>query len=83
MNKNLIIAVFCSSLLLPTFVHAQDDIYYSEKDEKAEEEAYAKQQAKELSLQDQALVYQELEGRMSDLNLQALHDDYLADGLYC
>ena len=45
--------------------------------------AYAKQQAKELSLQDQALVYQELEGRMSDLNLQALHDDYLADGLYC
>ena len=45
--------------------------------------AYAKQQAKELPLQDQALVYQELEGRMSDLNLQALHDDYLADGLYC
>ena len=45
--------------------------------------AYAKQQVKELSLQDQALVYQELEGRMSDLNLQAPHDDYLADGLYC
>ena len=39
--------------------------------------AYAKQQTKELTLQDQALVYQELEGRMSDLNLQALHDDYL------
>lgn len=45
--------------------------------------AYAKQQTKELTLQDQALVYQELEGRMSDLNLQSLHDDYLADGLYC
>ena len=45
--------------------------------------AYAKQQTKELSLQDQALVYQELESRMSDLNLQALYDDYLADGLYC
>lgn len=45
--------------------------------------AYAKQQTKELTLRDQALVYQELEGRMSDLNLQALHDDYLADGLYC
>lgn len=45
--------------------------------------AYVKQQTKELSLQDQALVYQELEGRMSDLNLQALHDDYLADGLCC
>jgi hypothetical protein len=51
MNKNLIIAVFCSSLLLPTFAHAQDDIYYSEKDEKAEEEAYAKQQAEEAAMQ--------------------------------
>ena len=45
--------------------------------------AYAKQQVQDLSLQDQALAYQELESRMSDLNLEALHDDYLADGLYC
>ena len=45
--------------------------------------AYAKQQTKELTLQDQPLVYHELEGRMSDLNLLALHDDYLADGVYC
>ena len=45
--------------------------------------AYAKQQTEALSLQDQASVYQELVGRMSELNLEALHDDYLADGLYC
>lgn len=44
---------------------------------------YVKRRAAGFSLLDQAQIFEELSSRMSDMNADALKDEYLADGLYC
>lgn len=43
--------------------------------------AYAKKKVQDFTLCDQAQIYEELSGRMSDLNYDALKTEYLLDSI--
>ncbi len=43
--------------------------------------AYAKKKVQDFTLSDQAQIYEELSGRMSDLNYDALKTEYLLDSI--
>ena len=44
---------------------------------------HVKRKTAGFSFTDQAQIYDELASRMSDMNADALKEDYLTDGLYC
>lgn len=44
---------------------------------------YIRQKTAGFSYMDQAQIFSDLEGKMADMNADALRDDYITDGLYC
>lgn len=44
---------------------------------------YIRRKTAPYSYLDQAQMFDELAGRMSDMNADALQNDYIADGMYC
>ncbi len=44
---------------------------------------YVKKKTQDFTYSDQAQIFEELAGRMSDMNYDALQNEYLTDGMYC